>query len=435
MNRYEQYKERGIAWLGEIPEHWEVKRLRFLLDLNPVKSELNLPEDTLVSFIPMEAVNLDKNLTLSQEKNLDEVYKGYTYFKNDDVVLAKITPCFENGKAAIAQNLTNGIAFGTTELHVLRAKTIINNQFLYYLIKSDVFMKVGESEMYGAGGQKRISEEFVKNFSVGLPPLPEQTAIADYLDKQLGDIDALIAKQQTLLTLLAEQRAATITTAVTKGLNPNTPMKNSGVAWLRDIPEHWEVKRLKFLGEIILGLTYSPENITNEDNGTLVLRSSNVQDGKLVFDDNVFVNSEIPQKIITTENDILICSRNGSRALIGKCALIEGKGLNQAFGAFMTVYRTPYRKFIYYALNSEIFKSQLGLFLTSTINQLTTQVLGNFNIAFPPLSEQTAIADYLDQKTAEIDRLTDTVNQTIGRLKEYRTALITQAVTGKIKVV
>lgn len=434
MNRYERYKDSGIPWLGKVPEHWEVKRLRFTVNLNPVKSELDIPEDTLVSFIPMEAVNFDKNLTLTEERNLDEVYKGYTYFKNGDVVLAKITPCFENGKSAIAQNLTNGIAFGTTELHVLRSQDSINNHFLYYLIKSDSFMKIGESEMYGAGGQKRVPEEFIKNFLIGLPPYYEQTAIAHYLDTKLGEINALIDKQQTLLEKLAEQRTAVITHAVTKGLNPAAPMKNSGVEWLGDVPAHWDVKRLKFLGDIVLGLTYSPENITNEDNGTLVLRSSNIQNGKLVYEDNVFVNSDIPKRMVTTDKDILICSRNGSRSLIGKCALIEKDGLNQTFGAFMTVYRTPYRKFVYYSLNSEIFKSQLGLFLTSTINQLTTQVLGNFNIAFPPLEEQNSITDYLDQETAKIDRLCDTVNQTIGRLKEYRTALITQAVTGKIKV-
>ena len=212
-------------------------------------------------------------------------------------------------------------------------------------------------------------------------------------------------------------------------MNRYESYKDSGIPWLGEVPAHWDVKRLKFLGDIILGLTYSPENITNEDNGTLVLRSSNIQNGKLVFEDNVFVNSDIPQKMITTEQDILICSRNGSRSLIGKCALIEKYGLNQTFGAFMTVFRTPYRKFVYYALNSEIFKSQLGLFLTSTINQLTTQVLGNFNIAFPPRDEQTAIAHYLDTKLGEIDALIDKQQALLEKLAEQRTAVITHAVT------
>jgi type I restriction enzyme S subunit len=212
-------------------------------------------------------------------------------------------------------------------------------------------------------------------------------------------------------------------------MNRYESYQDSGIQWLGEVPAHWEIKRLKFLGDIVLGLTYSPENITNEDNGILVLRSSNIQDGKLKFDDNVFVNSIVPKKMLTTEQDILICSRNGSRSLIGKCALIEKQGLNQTFGAFMTIYRSPYRKFIYYTLNSEIFKSQLGYFLTSTINQLTTQVLGNFNIAFPPLPEQTAIANYLDNKLGEIDALISKQETLLEKLAEQRTAIITQAVT------
>ncbi|OBX75921.1 restriction endonuclease subunit S [Faucicola atlantae] len=206
--------------------------------------------------------------------------------------------------------------------------------------------------------------------------------------------------------------------------------KDSGVPWLGEIPSHWQSKRLKFLGEIVLGLTYSPEDITTDtENSTLILRSSNVQNGKLAFDDNVFVTKNIPKKMITTENDILICSRNGSRALIGKCALIEGQALNQAFGAFMTVYRSPYRKFIYYMLNSEIFKSQLGTFLTSTINQLTTQVLGNFEIGLPPEKEQKAINDFLDRELGKIDALIDKQQLLLDKLAEQRSAVITQAVT------
>jgi len=163
----------------------------------------------------MEAVNFDKDLTLSEERNLDEVYKGYTYFKNGDVVLAKITPCFENGKSAIAQNLTNGIAFGTTELHVLRSQDSINNHFLYYLIKSDSFMKIGESEMYGAGGQKRVPEEFIKNFLIGLPPYYEQVTIADYLDQETAKIDRLCETVNQTIGRLKEYRTALITQAVT----------------------------------------------------------------------------------------------------------------------------------------------------------------------------------------------------------------------------
>lgn len=410
MNRYERYKDSGIPWLGKVPEHWEVKRLRFTVNLNPVKSELDIPEDTLVSFIPMEAVNFDKNLTLTEERNLDEVYKGYTYFKNGDVVLAKITPCFENGKSAIAQNLTNGIAFGTTELHVLRSQDSINNHFLYYLIKSDSFMKIGESEMYGAGGQKRVPEEFIKNFLIGLPPYYEQTAIAHYLDTKLGEIDALIDKQQTLLEKLAEQRTAVITQAVTKGLNPAAPMKNSGVEWLGDVPAHWDVKRLKFLAKIQNGADYKH---IEANEGYPVIGSG----GQFAYASCYLYKGE----------SVLL----GRKGTIDKPLYINGSFWTVDTMYYTEIFKNTYPKFLYYltlTVDFERYSTQTAL------PSMTQMALNNLTFVIPDYEEQTTIADYLDQETAKIDRLCDTVNQTIGRLKEYRTALITQAVTGKIKV-
>lgn len=410
MNRYERYKDSGIPWLGKVPEHWEVKRLRFTVNLNPVKSELDIPEDTLVSFIPMEAVNFDKNLTLTEERNLDEVYKGYTYFKNGDVVLAKITPCFENGKSAIAQNLTNGIAFGTTELHVLRSQDSINNHFLYYLIKSDSFMKIAESEMYGAGGQKRVPEEFIKNFLIGLPPYYEQTAIAHYLDTKLGEIDALIDKQQTLLEKLAEQRTAVITHAVTKGLNPSAPMKNSGVEWLGDVPAHWDVKRLKFLAKIQNGADYKH---IEANEGYPVIGSG----GQFAYASCYLYKGE----------SVLL----GRKGTIDKPLYINGSFWTVDTMYYTEIFKNTYPKFLYYltlTVDFERYSTQTAL------PSMTQMALNNLTFVVPDYEEQTTIADYLDQETAKIDRLCDTVNQTIGRLKEYRTALITQAVTGKIKV-
>ena len=422
MNRYETYKDSGIPWLGEVPEHWEIKPLKF--SINNISHKVESQLSNLRYFGLENIESFTGRLLLDIELESEGIANE---FQENDVLFGKLRPYL----AKVHLSEQSGLV--STEALVFRTNQSVNSRYLFYFCVSSDFIDAVNGTTFGSK-MPRASWEDIGNFKMLIPSLEEQTAIAQYLDTKLGEIDALIGKQQTLLDKLAEQRTAVITHAVTKGLNPAAPMKNSGVEWLGDVPAHWGVKRLKFLGDIVLGLTYSPENITNEDNGTLDLRSSNIQNGKLVYEDNVFVNSDIPQRMVTTDKDILICSRNGSRSLIGKCALIKKDGLNQTFGAFMTVYRTPYRNFVYYSLNSEIFKSQLGLFLTSTINQLTTQVLGNFNIAFPPLEEQNSITDYLDQETAKIDRLCDTVNQTIDRLKEYRTALITQAVTGTIKV-
>lgn len=434
MNRYERYKDSGIPWLGKVPEHWEVKRLRFTVNLNPVKSELDIPEDTLVSFIPMEAVNFDKNLTLTEERNLDEVYKGYTYFKNGDVVLAKITPCFENGKSAIAQNLTNGIAFGTTELHVLRSQDSINNHFLYYLIKSDSFMKIGESEMYGAGGQKRVPEEFIKNFLIGLPPYYEQTAIAHYLDTKLGEINALIDKQQTLLEKLVEQRTAVITHAVTKGLNPAAPMKNSGVEWLGDVPAHWETWKITHAINLIgSGTTPKSDNAEYYDGDILwvttsELRENFISDTKQKVSDSAI--KEYSALKIYPVNSVAMAMYG---ATIGRLGILEREAtFNQACCVFGNSKILHY-KFLFYWLWH---RRPILISLSNGGGQpnLSQDDLRKLKIPIPSYEEQINIAEYLDQETVKIDRLCETINQTIGRLKEYRTTLITQAVTGKIKV-
>lgn len=205
--------------------------------------------------------------------------------------------------------------------------------------------------------------------------------------------------------------------------------KDSGIEWLGEIPSHWERIRIKFLGDIVLGLTYSPEDIVPEGNGILVLRSSNVQGGQLVFIDNVYVKKVIPEKMITTNEDILICSRNGSRNLIGKCALIKNDGIGQTFGAFMTVLRSSYRTYLYYILSSDLFKFQIGSFLTSTINQLTTYALGNFEIGFPPIFEQKIIVNFLDKRLAQVDALIAKQEILLEKLAEQRIALISHVVT------
>ncbi|HYH14522.1 MAG TPA: restriction endonuclease subunit S [Flavisolibacter sp.] len=175
--------------------------------------------------------------------------------------------------------------------------------------------------------------------------------------------------------------------------------KDSGIEWIGEIPEHWMVKKLKYLGESIIGITYSPNDVTDEQNGTLVLRSSNIQNGRLTYDDCVYINKEIPEKLLTKAGDILICARNGSADLVGKNACIDGNSTGYTFGAFMTILRTKHYRFLSYFLSSNIFKTQLGSFSTSTINQLTSSFLNNLEVALPEEeSEQEAIADFLDQK-------------------------------------
>ena len=236
LKPYPAYKGSGVDWLGDIPEHWEIGRLKYAATLNPSATEVRNRGGSLeVSFVPMEAIGEYGGLELTATKPMADVYTGYTYFRERDIVVAKITPCFENGKGALAQGLINGIAFGTTELHVLRVTKSTDPRFLFYASMGDAFRRLGQAEMYGAGGQKRVPDSFIENLRHPLPTLPEQCAIAAFLDRETAKIDALVAKKERLIELLQEKRTALITRAVTKGLDPDVQMKDSGidVAWRR----------------------------------------------------------------------------------------------------------------------------------------------------------------------------------------------------------
>ena len=207
-------------------------------------------------------------------------------------------------------------------------------------------------------------------------------------------------------------------------------MKPSGIDWIGDIPESWDVVRIKDIGTYRNGLTYAPEDITEDDNGTLVLRSSNIQNGKISYDDNVYVKCSVSPELMVKKGDIIICSRNGSRELIGKNAIIENSGLPCSFGAFMMVYRCSCPRYMYYILNSEVFSYYLGTFLTSTINQLTGNNFGNMKIVFcKDHNEQKKIVDFLDKECAQIDSIAADLEKQIALLQQYKKSLITETVT------
>lgn len=207
-------KDSGVEWLGMVPEGWEVKRLRFLVTTNPSKAEVRLSSNDFASFVPMEAVGKYGGMQC-QECCLDEIDSGYTFFADGDILIAKITPCFENVKGAIAENLTNGIGFGSTEFHVVRPLSAMHTAYCFWVTISSLFRNIGEAHMYGAGGQKRIPDMFIKNFPLPTPPLPEQQAIADYLDAQCAAMDSQRKNLEKSIELLREYRASLITHAVT----------------------------------------------------------------------------------------------------------------------------------------------------------------------------------------------------------------------------
>ena len=190
----------------------------------------------------------------------------------------------------------------------------------------------------------------------------------------------------------------------------------------------WETTKIKYNGVYWNGLTYSPQDLCDENEGTLVLRSSNIKDGQMTYYDNVYVKCPIESKALIKKNDILICSRNGSKELIGKNAIYT-KDEKMAFGAFMMIYRCKNPRYMYYVLNSDIFKENIGLFSTSTVNQLTGSIFGNIKFPLPPEIIQKQIVQFLDSKCATIASLKNDIEKQIETLEQYKKSVITEAVT------
>ncbi len=437
---YPAYKDSGVEWLGEIPVHWGVRRLQFDCKINPKGDSLNLPGEMEVSFLPMECIGEDGRLSLEKTRTIEQVRQGYTYFQNEDVILAKITPCFENGKGALCQGLLNGIGFGTTELHILRANEETYPKFIFYLTKSDPFQKIGAAMMYGAAGQKRLPEEFIRDFPVSTPTLLEQQAIATFLDREIAKINTLIVKKERLIELLQEKRAAIISQAVTKGLDPTVAMKNSGVEWLGEIPEHWETKRVRDVTELLQTGPFGSQLHSSDYtlNGIPVINPSHLRNGRIYPDWDCAVNEETRSRLVRhelQEGDIIFARRGE----MGRCALVTKieKGWLCGTGSLLIRPRTSMVSPLY--LNMVLSTSGVKDWLLlesvgSTMNNLNTSILSRIPVPTPPLTEQNAITEYIDREMSKIDALISRIREGIEKLKEYSTALISAAVTGKIDV-
>lgn len=432
---YPHYRASDASGINKLPKHWTAKRLRFVAKTNPSRHEIHLPPDASASFIPMDAVGEYGGLSLDVERCLDEIGPGYTYFADDDVVIAKITPCFENGKGAIAAGLTNGVALGTTELHVVRAGPELDPRFLFYISISEHFRKIGESEMYGAGGQKRIPDSFIKDFRAAIPPVGEQRIIARFLDCETACIDTLIDRKRRLLALLEEKRLAVITQAVTKGLDPAAPMKNTGIPWLGEVPAHWRTLKIKYAVSHVVDCLHTTPNYDGELKYPAV-RTADVDRGKLLIEQVRLVSEDVYleriQRLRPQAGDILY-SREGER--FGMAALVP-PNIELCLGQRMMMFRAKVEMrsdYFMWALNSEAIYQQVILYTGgATSPHINIGDIINFSVPCPPLEEQSAIGAYIDRQCTHIEKMQVKLETGIARLQEYRSALITAAVTGKI---
>lgn len=426
MRRYESYKDSGVEWLGEVPSHWESFPLFVKAKISSITNHID--KELLSVYLDRGVVRFsDVNEKRTNVTSLD--LSKYQLVRKGNLVLNNQ----QAWRGSVGVSSYEGIV--SPAYLILELSNKFDPHYANYLFRNGSMVSHYLIASKGVGTiQRNLYWGNLRRTPIFIPPLSEQQKIAQFLDDKTAKIDQAVDLAEKQIALLKEHKQILIQNAVTRGLNPDVLLKDSGVEWIGQVPEHWEVKKLKYLGNAIIGLTYSPDDLCDESEGILVARSSNIQNGSFVYSDNVYVKKQIPKKLQLKEQDILICSRNGSRDLIGKCAYITKDQEKHTFGAFTTVFRSKYNPYLFYILNSEIFKRLSGNFLTSTINQLTINNLNSIQVALPPLLEQKKIANYLEVQTAKIDQAIALKTAHIEKLKEYKSVLINDVVTGKVRV-
>ena len=282
----------------------------------------------------------------------------------------------------------------------------------YYLASQDPQRRF--MEMTDIGAKSGINLTTIGKLKLIQPPLPEQRAIA----AALADADGLIAALEGMIAKKRDLKQAAMQQLLT------------GKTRLPGFSGEWEVKRLGEIGRALIGLTYSPSDIRSF--GTLVLRSSNIQNGSLTFDDNVYVDPEVAQSSIIEVGDLLICARNGSRDLIGKSVRLDGRARGMAFGAFMAAYRSEFNNFISLQFQSDLIKRQINEHLGATINQITNKSLLSFQVPLPNDSaEQTAIAEVLSDMDADLTAL----EAQAAKARAVKQGMMQELLTGRVRLI
>ena len=420
--RYPKNKESGVEWLGQVPEHWEVKPLKRNLKLLTEKTDrrdhpvaLENIEGWTGRFIPTES----------------EYQGDGVAFEPGDILFGKLRPYL--AKAYMAES--SGEAVG--DFHVMRPQEKIDSRFSQYQILNRRFIDIVDGSTFGSK-MPRASWEFVGGMRMAIPPLAEQTAIADFLDRETAKIDGLIAEQERLIELLKEKRQAVISHAVTKGLNPEAPMKDSGIEWLGQVPEHWSVSPLAYRYSVQLGKMLDSSRITGEHLRPY-LRVFDVQWGEINTDDLPMMDfdEQDRQKFALKDGDLLV---NEGGSYPGRSALWIGQMEECYYQKALHRVRVIDQehddgRFLLFLM---VWAANYGVFSAggneATIEHLPAEKLRRHRFPFPPVQEQRAVVEFLEAETAKSDTLTAEAQKAIIILQERRSALISAAVTGQIDV-
>ena len=430
MKKYDEYKDSGVAWIGEVPKHWEILRGKYVLKILsgfPFDSQKFEFEDNGV-YMPLIRIR-DINGSST------EVYYSGSYPIESVVKTGEVLIGMDGDFNISKWKGTNALL--NQRVCKLREDSSMNTHYAFYMLSSP--LKAINSVTY-ATTVKHLSVYDIYNAFIPVPPISEQAAISTYLDTHCAKIDNLISIQQKRIALLQELKQSVITYAVTKGLNPNVEMKQSGVEWIGDVPKHWEVCKLKHYSQVFgrIGFRgYNQTDLVNEGEGAITLSPSNMQNGILNYDKCSYLSwkkyYESPEIMIY--NDDVLFVKTGST--YGKISYVADLPMEATINPQIVVFKNikGNNKYLYYLLSNDIVQMQVSLTVGgSTIPTLSQESILNYIVPLAPKVEQAAIASYLDHKCATIDVSISNAQHQIDLLQEYKQSLITEVVTGKRKV-
>jgi type I restriction enzyme S subunit len=441
LKPYPEYKDSGIEWIGGIPEHWDIVPIKRVVTTPITDGPHETPDfiDEGVPFISAEAIRNNK-IDFSKKR-------GFISAVDHRRFCLKYKPCKDDIYMIKSGATTGNIAIVETDVEFniwspLAAIRIDKQKgspnFVLHFLNSKEF-QISVQLSWSFGTQQNIGMNVIEKLLLAFPPLIEQQIIADFLDRETFRIDTLIEKKQQFIELLGEKRSSLISQVVTKGLNPNVPMKDSGIEWIGEVPGHWSIIKLKYVSYMKGRIGW--QNLRQDeytDKGPYLITGMHFDSGSINWNSCYHITEERYQmapEIQVKEQDLLI-TKDGS---IGKLAYIKNLPGKASLNSHLLLIRPFGEKFVnrymYYLMLSNIFSlyslmNQTG----TTFNGITQNSMENFDAPFPHIQEQHSIADFLDLETSRIDTLTEKIKQSINYLKEYRTALISSAVTGKIDV-
>ena len=430
IKRYPEYKDSGTEWIGMVPSTWACKRLKYLARLINEKgiSEGEKP--------PVDLENIENwtgRLTLekivARQPSAEEMKK----FKDGDVLFNKLRPYL----AKVYQANSNGVC--GSELLVLRPqREDMQTGFLFYRLLSKEFINIVDGSTYGTK-MPRASWDFIGNQKIVFPKTQEQERIASFLDNKTSQIDELIAKKARMIELLQEERTAIIYQAVTKGLNPNGEMKNSGIDWLGKIPKQWEAKKIQYLGRFQNGISESAEYFGS---GYPFISYGDIYNNMALptqVEGMAQSSDEERGRMSVEEGDVFFTRTSETIEEIGISAVCMQSIKDAVFSGFLIRFR-PTTKVLTKEFSKYYFRSEITrkYFIKETNivtrASLAQDLLKKLPVLLPPILEQKVICEYLERKCKQIDGQMTCEGKAIALLKEYRASLISAVVTGKIDV-